>query len=164
LEAHRVCVRQALGDALRQEVLEITEKYLDWAGPEVTAQGLAGAVRPAKDIRDAILQIHRAVFEVKEQLKGARAFGRATGENLGARANEGPGGSRPASLGQERYILTNQRLMSHRPLPRWSGSCRLACPNPFGGLTLRGRIRSPTSRYQVRLRLPDIGASRDRSE
>jgi hypothetical protein len=67
----------ALGDALRQEVLEITEKYLDWAGPEVTAQALAGAFRRAEDIREAILQLHRVVFEVKEELKDADAYVRS---------------------------------------------------------------------------------------
>jgi hypothetical protein len=67
----------ALGDALRQDVLEVTEKYLEWAGPEVTAQALAGAVSRAQDIRKAILQLHRTVFGVKKELRDADAYVRS---------------------------------------------------------------------------------------
>jgi hypothetical protein len=67
----------ALGDALRQDVLEVTEKYLDWAGPEVTAQTLAGAMSRAQDIRQTILQLHRTVFGVKKELHDADAYVRS---------------------------------------------------------------------------------------
>jgi len=67
----------ALGDALRQDVLEVTEKYLVWAGPEATAQTLAGAISRAQDIRQAILQLHRTVFGVKKELHDADAYVRS---------------------------------------------------------------------------------------
>jgi hypothetical protein len=56
---------------------KLPEKYLDWAGPEVTAQTLAGAISRAQDIRQAILQLHRTVFGIKKELRDADTYVRS---------------------------------------------------------------------------------------